>query len=101
MFLYFVPLIIIGAFFLVNLTLAVINSKFNETHKLYQAQAKKALLEGIDPKNKKQKKNKQNENDENIDENGNPIFEECNLNFRKYIIAKKAAKRMIEFLRER
>lgn len=29
----FIPLVFIGAFFLLNLTLAVINSKFTETHK--------------------------------------------------------------------
>jgi Ion transport protein len=33
MFLYFVPLVFIGAFFLLNLTMAVINSKFTEAHK--------------------------------------------------------------------
>lgn len=33
MFLFFVPLVFIGAFFLLNLTLAVINSKFTEAHK--------------------------------------------------------------------
>ena len=31
--LFFFPLVFIGAFFLLNLTLAVINSKFNEAHK--------------------------------------------------------------------
>jgi hypothetical protein len=31
--LFFVPLVLIGAFFLLNLTLAVINSKFTEAHK--------------------------------------------------------------------
>lgn len=30
--LYFLPLVFIGAFFLLNLTLAVINSKFTEAH---------------------------------------------------------------------
>lgn len=33
LFIYFVPLVFIGAFFLLNLTLAVINSKFTEAHK--------------------------------------------------------------------
>lgn len=32
-FLFFVPLVFIGAFFLLNLTLAVIKSKFSEEHK--------------------------------------------------------------------
>lgn len=30
--LYFVPIVFIGSFFLLNLTLAVINSKFTEAH---------------------------------------------------------------------
>lgn len=34
---YFVPLVFIGAFFLLNLTLAVINSKFTEAHKEHAA----------------------------------------------------------------
>ncbi len=35
-FLYFIPLVFIGAYFMLNLTLAVINYKFNEAHKFYQ-----------------------------------------------------------------
>ena len=31
-FAYFLPLVFIGAFFLLNLTLAVINAKFTEAH---------------------------------------------------------------------
>lgn len=30
---YFIPMVFIGAYFLMNLTLAVINSKFTEAHK--------------------------------------------------------------------
>jgi len=32
-FIYFLPLVFIGAFFLLNLTLAVINSEFTKAHK--------------------------------------------------------------------
>jgi len=32
MFIFFVPLVFMGAFFMLNLTLAVINSKFTEAH---------------------------------------------------------------------
>lgn len=32
-YIFMIPLVFIGAFFLLNLTLAVINSSFNETHK--------------------------------------------------------------------
>jgi voltage-dependent calcium channel L type alpha-1D len=40
MFLFFIPLVFIGAFFLLNLTLAVINAKFTEAHKFQQQQIK-------------------------------------------------------------
>ena len=39
-FLFFVPLVFIGAFFLLNLTLAVINTSFNESREI--AEKKKA-----------------------------------------------------------
>jgi cell division protein FtsB len=41
-FIYFLPLVFIGAFFLLNLTLAVINSKFTEAH--HEQQAKDEAL---------------------------------------------------------
>jgi len=45
MFMFFVPLVFIGAFFLLNLTLAVINSKFTEAHKEQQMADKEAIRE--------------------------------------------------------
>ena len=39
-FLFFVPLVFIGAFFLLNLTLAVINSSFNENNRKLIEKAK-------------------------------------------------------------
>ena len=42
-FIYFLPLVFIGAFFLLNLTLAVINSKFTEAH--HEQQAKDDALQ--------------------------------------------------------
>lgn len=41
---YFVPIVLIGSFFLLNLPLAVINSKFNDTHKEAQKKQNKAIL---------------------------------------------------------
>ena len=38
-FFFFVPLVFIGAFFLLNLTLAVINSSFNENNKKLKAKS--------------------------------------------------------------
>ena len=40
-FLFFVPLVFVGAFFLLNLTLAVINSSFNENNKKLKAKLQK------------------------------------------------------------
>ena len=39
-FMFFVPLVFIGAFFLLNLTLAVINSSFNENNRKIKAKEK-------------------------------------------------------------
>lgn len=39
-FLIFIPLVFIGAYFLLNLTLAVINFKFNEAHNYYMEKKK-------------------------------------------------------------
>ena len=51
-FLYFLPLVFIGAFFLLNLTLAVINSEFTKAHKDHvsneQAKSGSSNLIGID-----------------------------------------------------
>ena len=44
-FLFFVPMVFIGAFFLLNLTLAVINSKFSETMKENEESKKKLETE--------------------------------------------------------
>jgi len=40
-FLYFVPLVFIGAFFLLNLTLAVIKSKFSDVHNTKESEVGK------------------------------------------------------------
>ena len=40
-FVFFLPLVFIGAFFLLNLTLAVINSTFNEAHKANSSKERK------------------------------------------------------------
>jgi hypothetical protein len=41
---YFIPIVFIGAFFLLNLTLAVINSKFKEEHEKTREKKKLAKL---------------------------------------------------------
>lgn len=48
---FFIPLVFIGAFFLLNLTLAVIKSKFTEEHNLRKTKTSKNLsLEEIELK---------------------------------------------------
>jgi len=79
-----VPLVFIGAFFLLNLTLAVINSKFNEAHKEHTERNK---LRG-----KKHKRNKL----ASIDGG-----DEGDISVNKFLIAKRAAAKMIDFLHKR
>lgn len=89
-FLFYVPLVLIGAFFLLNLTLAVINSSFTDTHR----------------------KHSENEKEELIKAKGSPVVgdqfaleeELKNMNevtVSQYVIAKQCAKNMVAFLRKR
>lgn len=81
------PLVFIGAFFLLNLTLAVINSEFTKAHKEHQAQeasmqhSTKTIL--ID-----------NELEGSMDQKDE-------LSIAQFITARIYAKKMIEFLRRR
>lgn len=84
--LFFIPIVFIGAFFLLNLTLAVINSKFNDAHKEQQRK-----------KNRKVQINRAEEEEKN-DKDLNS--QEKNV-FKRYIIAKRAAKKMVEFYNKR
>jgi len=59
-FLFFVPLVFIGAFFLLNLTLAVIKANFTEQHKLRKMEKK----EGRRMKKKRKKKKKGSDEEE-------------------------------------
>eukprot|EP00347_Sterkiella_histriomuscorum_P003601 403363663 len=84
--LFFIPLVFIGAFFLLNLTLAVINSKFTEAHK------------------RQTEKNKHNNSHKKFKKflRGDPDLEIFNnhLSIRQFQIAQKTAKQMIKFLRD-
>jgi len=87
-FIFFVPMVFIGAFFLLNLTLAVINSKFTEAHKEQQvadqAQASDKLkTEQID------------------DEMESALHKKDEMSIAQFITARIYAKKMIEFLRMR
>jgi len=84
---YFLPLVFIGAFFLLNLTLAVINSKFTEAHKEHAAQEQKL------------KERSMGIND--LDEMDRELTSKDEMSIAQFITARIYAKKMIEFLRMR
>ena len=90
MFLFFTVMVLIGAFFLLNLTLAVINSKFSEAHNrqhdLDQMELKEKALPPPDD-GFKEEQNTANLNDQR--------------SVGQFINARIYAKRMVEFLRIR
>jgi hypothetical protein len=84
----FLPMVLLGAFFLLNLTLAVINSKFTESHNRQQELDRIELREA------------------EIGQMGNDDVEEVTnmtdeLTITQFITARIYAKKMIEFLRVR
>ena len=84
---YFVPLVFVGAFFLLNLTLAVINSKFTEAHK--------------DQQNKDQARmNVEEDMHHDYDIDNSYIYKE-EMSILQFITARIYAKKMIKFLRKR
>ena len=85
-FLYFLPLVFIGAFFLLNLTLAVINSKFTEAH--HEQQAKDEAAKS------RQKKNNKGDDFGNMD-----LPDEMSIS--QFFAARKCSGLMIKFLRSR
>ena len=97
-YLYFLPLVFIGAFFLLNLTLAVINSKYSETMENIKAQEAKAereanllsnaKLAGGDGDDEVDIDNLENE-DENSALKGIGVYE--------FYIAKRAVKKLMAF----
>lgn len=82
--LYFLPLVFIGAFFFLNLTLAVINSKFTEAHSEQQKLEQSAI--GVDP------------SDQGLPDNDQAKEQ---LSLQQYTLGRKYSKKMIEFLRMR
>ena len=86
---FFVPLVLIGAFFLLNLTLAVINSKFTEAHKKQQEKDAKELRDLAMAKSGL-------EQDLDSIKNAKDYY-----TIAQYITARIYAKRMIQFLRDR
>ena len=92
-FIYFLPLVFIGAFFLLNLTLAVINSKFTEAH--HEQQDKDEALQAAARKIEAGDDNQGDEDIENLKESKD------DLSISQFFTVKMAAKKMIAFLRMR
>jgi hypothetical protein len=84
---YFLPLVFIGAFFLLNLTLAVINSEFTKAHNEHERE-ELALLQ----------KSTNMDDDDELDRALNSKDE---MSISQFITARIYAKKMIEFLRMR
>ena len=92
-FIYFLPLVFIGAFFLLKLTLAVINSKFTEAH--HEQQDKDEALQAAARKIEAGDDNQGDEDIENLKESKD------DLSISQFFTVKMAAKKMIAFLRMR
>jgi hypothetical protein len=86
-FIYFLPLVFIGAFFLLNLTLAVINSEFTAAHNEHIASEKIHLATNNIIQLDNELENAINEKDE--------------MSIAQFITARIYAKKMIQFLRTR
>ena len=87
-FVYFLSIVFLGAFFLINLTLAVINASFTKSQK-----------EVNDTKGDKDKKEENNKVELAIGEI--EIQEEDSLGISQFFIAKRAARKMKEFVKLR
>ena len=92
-FVYFLPLVFIGAFFLLNLTLAVINSKFTEAH--HEQEAKDEALQAA------AKKIESGNGDDDDSDIKTLTESKDDLSISQFFSLKKAAKQMIKFLRMR
>lgn len=84
-FIYFLPLVFIGAFFLLNLTLAVINSSFTDAHNEHQQREAK----------EKASNTAFDDDDKGQDENAQIRQMKDEMSLTQYIAAQRAAKKMI------
>lgn len=81
-------IVFVGAFFLLNLTLAVINSKFTEAHN-EQQEKDRALME---------QQTSKGDGDNDMD---SALNQKDEMSIAQFITARIYAKKMIEFLRMR
>jgi hypothetical protein len=94
-FIFFISMVFIGAFFLMNLTLAVVNTSFTKS----QNEAKAA---SAPPKVEVGEDGMDAEVDlDEIEEDIANKDEEREIGISEFFIAKRAARKMIEFLRAR
>jgi lipopolysaccharide export LptBFGC system permease protein LptF len=93
-FIFFISMVFIGAFFLMNLTLAVVNTSFTKS----QNEAKAAAAP---PKPENGEDGEVEVNLDEIEEDIGAKGEEREIGISEFFIAKRAAKKMIEFLRAR
>ena len=88
MFLFFIPIVFGGAFLLLNLLLAVINSKFTEAHTSQQKTDQKLKEQAM-------------RQFQGLSNSKESIKQRDQLTVSQYVTAKIFAKKMIEFLRLR
>lgn len=93
-FVYFISMVFIGAFFLMNLTLAVINASFTKSQN-----AAKAEDEAKDNDKADKNDNTEDANLDDIEEALEQAEGYGEIGISEFFIAKRAARRMIEFLR--
>ncbi len=94
-FFYFVALVFIGAFFFLNLTLAVINSSYSEAQARIKAQKEKLRIEQNQIRGKKSKTE-----DEDYGTQNASTAQKGQLGVTEFFIAKRAAKKLKAFWRK-
>lgn len=89
---FYIPMAYLGAYFFLNLLLAVINSSFSSSNAVVQAKLKADI-----EKSKRKKKPVPGEDWKDVND-GEPIME---IGVTEFFIAKRVARKMIEKLRAR
>ena len=92
-FFFFVPMVFIGAFFLLNLTLAVINSSYSEAQDRIKREKEKIKRDQEMLANAALKDN----NGDDLDQIGGNGEANLNLGIREFILAKIAARKLKAF----
>ena len=91
--LFFVPMVFIGAFFLLNLTLAVIQSSYSETQTAKKAQLEKQKKEAEEMANGATSK----QPDDDLDDDDDKATKKASIGVATFFVAKRAAKKLITY----